>query len=196
MQSRPKDVLKIDHSTTLAHAHNFHQTQSAIDSRCGAGTQQEAARDFGTRPPKLGRCIMHLGIPVDLFIAIQLAKNLCILVACVLDVRNPQIGESRSFARHGQGASHGSTVVVATDNDMLDLEDSDSVLQARHAVEVLVRCQVANIAVHENLSRGQSKNLVGLQLYRQEWRLSLRETHAEHAKDANLKANDEKRELN
>ncbi len=90
------------------------------------------------------------------------------LVAGLLDVRNPEVGQSRGLARHGQGTSHSTAVVVATDNDMLDLEHGDCILQAGHAVQVLVSGQVSNVALHEDLAWRQAKNLIGLQVTKQQ----------------------------
>lgn len=52
---------------------------------------------------------------------------------------------------------------MATHNDVLDLQGVDSVLQACHAVQVFVGGQVANIALHKDIARGKTENLVGLQ---------------------------------
>ena len=107
--------------------------------------------------------VLHLLlIPVHLRITLQLAQLLGMLVARVFDVRDPQVGEPRGFARHGQCTPDGATVVVPTDNDVLDLEHVDRVLQAGHAVEVLVCGQVSNVALYKDLTRGQAKNLVSL----------------------------------
>ncbi len=85
------------------------------------------------------------------------------LVAGLLDVRYPEVGQSRGLARHGQGTSNGTAVVVTTDNDVLDLEHGDCILQAGHAVQVLMGGQVSNVALHKDLAWGQTKNLIGLQ---------------------------------
>ncbi len=53
-------------------------------------------------------------------------------------------------------------VVVADHQDVLDLEVVHAVLQARHAVGVLVRGQVADVALHEHLAQAQAQHRVGL----------------------------------
>ncbi len=50
-------------------------------------------------------------------------------------------------------------VVVTTDEDVFDLEVVHSVLQAGHAVQVLVAHQVAHIALHKHLSRSHVEQL-------------------------------------
>ena len=84
----------------------------------------------------------------------KLAQLLCMLVAGFLDVRDPQVSKALGLACQGDGSLDSSTVVVTTDDDVLDLQSIDSILQARHAVHVLVSGQVANIALHEHLARG------------------------------------------
>ncbi len=91
------------------------------------------------------------------------------LVACLLDVRNPEVGQPRGLARHGQGTSNGTAIVVATDNDVLDLEHGDCILQAGHAVQVLMGGQVSNVALHKDLAWRQAKNLIGLQITQKRW---------------------------
>ena len=92
------------------------------------------------------------------------------LVACLLDVRDPEVGQPRGLARHGQGTSHSPAVVVATDDDMLDLEHSNCILQASHAVQVLMGGQVSNVALHKDLAWRQAKNLISLQITPKPWR--------------------------
>ena len=45
---------------------------------------------------------------------------------------------------------------------MLDLEAVDCIVQAGHAVEVLVGSQVANIALNKHLAGCKAKDLIGL----------------------------------
>ena len=53
-------------------------------------------------------------------------------------------------------------VVVADHHDVLHLEVVHGVLYAGHAVHVLVRGQVADVALHKHLARAQVQDLVGL----------------------------------
>ena len=91
------------------------------------------------------------------------------LVACLLDVRNPEVGQHLGLARHGQCTSHSTAVVVATDNDVLDLEHSNCIFQASHAAQVLMGGQVSNVAVHKDLAWRQAKNLISLQITPNSW---------------------------
>ena len=86
------------------------------------------------------------------------------LVAGVLDVRDPHVDKARGLSGHGQGSLDGTTVVVTAHNDVLDLEGGDSIFQASHAVHVLVGCKVADIPLDENLTGCKTKQSVGLQI--------------------------------
>jgi len=66
-----------------------------------------------------------------------------------------------SWAR---AASALTAVIVANDHDVLDLEGVHGILQARHAVHVLVRGQVADVALHKHLAGPQVQDLVGLRM--------------------------------
>lgn len=102
-------------------------------------------------------------LPVDLSSTLQLAELLRMLVACVLDVGNPHVDQAWCLAWHCQGSLDGTTVVVATDNNVLDLESGNSIFHAGHAVHVLVGCKVADISLHEDLARSKTQQGVGLQ---------------------------------
>lgn len=52
---------------------------------------------------------------------------------------------------------------MTDDHDVLHLEVVHRVLQACHAVQVLVRGQVADVALHKHLAGAQVQNLVSLQ---------------------------------
>lgn len=101
--------------------------------------------------------------PIDLCTTLQLAELNSMLVAGVLDVRDPHVDQAWGLARKSQGSLDSSTVVVTTDNDMLDLQGGDSIFQASHAVHVLVGGEVAHITLHEDLSRCETQKGVGLQ---------------------------------
>ena len=66
-------------------------------------------------------------IPVDLCTTLQLAELHSMLVAGVLDVRDPHVDQAWGLARESQGSFDSATVVVATDNDVLDLQGCDSI---------------------------------------------------------------------
>jgi len=52
---------------------------------------------------------------------------------------------------------------------VLDLEHGDCILQAGHAVQVLMGGQVSNVALHKDLAWRQAKNLIGLQITQKRW---------------------------
>jgi hypothetical protein len=52
------------------------------------------------------------------------------------------------------------TTVVPANNDVLDLQDIDSVLQHGEAIQVGVDDEVSDVTVHEELSRKESDDFI------------------------------------
>lgn len=65
------------------------------------------------------------------------------------------------FLRHDEGGPYGAAVVVTAYDNVLDMQCIDSILKARHAVEVRMVDLVANVALHKDLPWLQVDDLVG-----------------------------------
>ena len=65
--------------------------------------------------------------------------------------------------KSASSVTHRPTAVMPAHHHMPHFEALDSVLQAGHAVEVLVVNDVAHIALHKDVPRGDTQELVGLQ---------------------------------
>lgn len=91
-------------------------------------------------------------VPVDLLVSLQASQQLCVPVTGVLDFRDPHVHNARDLVWEGEGALHGATVVVATHNDMLDLQGVNGELQGGHAVHVSVHGQVTDVTLDEHLT--------------------------------------------
>ena len=81
------------------------------------------------------------------------------LVMYVADVAQPIVDEAHLAAL--ERGLHAAATVVATDDDVLDLEDIHRVLQHRETVEVSVHNDVGDVAMYEELARQQADNLIG-----------------------------------
>ena len=76
----------------------------------------------------------------------------------VLDVAQPIVDHTVPIA--GEGRGYSSTTVVTAYDDVLHLQDVDSVLQDAEAVHVSVNHHVGDIPMHENLAGKGSGDLV------------------------------------
>lgn len=108
-------------------------------------------------------------LPVDLCTTLQLAELLRMLVTGVLNVRDPHVDQAWCLSWHCQSSFDSTTVVVATYNDVLDLQGGDSIFQAGHAVHVLVGGQVADISLNEHLTGSKPQKSVGLRIRHAGW---------------------------
>ena len=105
---------------------------------------------------------VQLGELVDLVDAPVVLQLVDVAVARVADVLDPEVDQPAGSGGHGQRALHRAAVVVPAHDDVADLERRDRVLQATHGIHVLVRDQVAHVALHKHLAGAQAHQLVGL----------------------------------
>lgn len=86
-------------------------------------------------------------------------KLLLVQAVDVADVAEPGVQQSQISG--GQGSLDTTTVVVATDNDMLDSQVSHGIVDDGHDVEIDIGDQVGDIAVDEDLACLQAHDLIG-----------------------------------
>lgn len=77
----------------------------------------------------------------------------------IADISQPWIENSQVGRTHG--GFDASAVVVAANNDVLDVEMPDRVIDNAHDVEITVRHEVGNVAVNENFARLEPHDFVG-----------------------------------
>jgi hypothetical protein len=80
------------------------------------------------------------------------------LLANILYVAKPVVDEAMPFLQNGR--SHGAASVVATDDDVLDLEDVDGKLHDREAIEIRMYDDIPDVAVNEQLAWKQPDNFI------------------------------------
>jgi hypothetical protein len=89
----------------------------------------------------------------------DVVKSVGMFACHVLQVPQPVLGQARAALLDHR--LHPTAAVVPDHEHMLDFQDLDGVLQRGQAIEVGVHHQVADVAVHEDLARSQSQDLVG-----------------------------------
>lgn len=110
--------------------------------------------------------VHHLLEDIELYEPLGLQSRVCergqsLLFAegDVADVAEPVVDEAELGVFEGGGDA--AAAVVATDDDMFDLEVVDGVLEDREAVEVGVGEEVGDVAVDKDFAGGEAENFVG-----------------------------------
>lgn len=82
-----------------------------------------------------------------------------VLLANVFDVPQPVVREAEPMAAL-DGANAGAAI-VATDNDVFDLQHIDGELQDRETIEVAMRHDIGEVAMNEHVAWQQTDDLIG-----------------------------------
>jgi len=82
-----------------------------------------------------------------------------VLLANVFDVPQPVVGETEPMA--ALDGANTSAAVVATHNDVFDLQNIDGELQDGEAIEVAVRNDVGEVTMNEHVARQEPDDLIG-----------------------------------
>ena len=96
---------------------------------------------------------------IDPLLEGQTVQFLAVDVVDVLDVAQPVVDQAQLLLAGGR--AHAATAIVATDDDVLDLEGLDRVLQGAETVEVGVDDHVGHVAMDKEFARFQAHDLVG-----------------------------------
>lgn len=102
---------------------------------------------------------IHFTKPVDGRLMIQRTEFIAVQTRHQTDASQPVVDQA--MAEIFQGRADAAAAVVAADDDVLHLEDIDRILQDGQHIEIRFRDDVGDVAMHENLSRRQTGDLVG-----------------------------------
>ena len=103
---------------------------------------------------------VQLAQAVDpLFLGWQLRQHFTVLVVQVANRTQPAIDQAQLAILHR--SPYATATVMASDQDVLDLEHIHRVLDHRQAIEVGVQHHVGHVAVHKKIARQHADDLVG-----------------------------------